>query len=98
ALRLASEDQSIDLLLSDLRMPRLGGGELAKALRRTLPTLRVLFMSGYTERSGVGDGDGLARETVLQKPFSNADLLAAVEEALAAPETRGTNHGRTDRR
>jgi PAS domain S-box-containing protein len=97
ALRLASEDQPIDLLLSDLRMPRLGGGELAKALRRAQPTLRVLFMSGYTERSGVGDGDGLARETVLQKPFSNADLLAAVEEALAAPETRGTNHGRTDR-
>jgi PAS domain S-box-containing protein len=86
ALQLARGDGRIDLLLTDIRMPRLGGGELAAALGGSHPGLRVLFMSGYTERPGTGSAAAVAASSaVLQKPFSNADLLAAVEEALGAP-------------
>ncbi|MCZ7651790.1 MAG: PAS domain S-box protein [Thermoanaerobaculia bacterium] len=86
ALGLALGDGRIDLLLSDIRMPRLGGGELAAALRTSHPGLRVLFMSGYTERPGSGSAAAVSESaTVLQKPFSNADLLAAVEDALDGP-------------
>lgn len=72
--------QEIDLVVSDVVMPRLGGIELVAALRQKRPGLRTLFVSGHPgEHAALPSGDRL-----LRKPFRAADLLAAVREMLAA--------------
>lgn len=73
---------SIDLVLSDVIMPGCNGPELVDQLLVIRPGLRVLFMSGYTgselaTRSSMGDGAPL-----LEKPFSEATLIAAVVAVL----------------
>ena len=79
----ASSD-GIDLLLSDLVMPRLNGHELAAHLTRLRPTVKVMHMSGYPGLAGRPSADG--RETAfLQKPFSAEGLLRAVRAALDRP-------------
>lgn len=83
----------IDLVLSDVVMPEMGGVELAEELRARAPGLRILFMSGYTggatgarERRG-GDIDS---RDLLHKPFSTPDLLERVRERLDRTESVAT--------
>ncbi len=72
----------IDLVLSDLVMPDMGGYELAGQLGRRHPALRMLFMSGYTEDSAARHDILSQGSAFLQKPFSVADLSNAVRQAL----------------
>jgi two-component system, cell cycle sensor histidine kinase and response regulator CckA len=72
----------IDLLLTDVIMPKLSGGELAAALRAKRPDLRVLFMSGYSSELVEQHGAAQPGITVMQKPFSKNALLAQVRAAL----------------
>ncbi|NUN49435.1 MAG: response regulator [Candidatus Brocadiae bacterium] len=72
----------LDLLLSDVVMPGLGGVELADRLMAVRPGLRVLFMSGYSAHSIVQDGFLDPKVNVLEKPFTSATLSAKVREVL----------------
>ena len=80
----ARHGDGIDLLLTDVIMPGLNGRELAEALRRDRPALRVLYMSGYTHevisRAGVLDS-GIE---FLPKPFTAAALQQRVRRVLDA--------------
>jgi CheY-like chemotaxis protein len=70
----------IALVLTDLVMPEMRGGELAAAVRAMAPDVRIIFMSGYASesaRSTVSAGDVL-----LTKPFEADILLRAVRDAL----------------
>jgi two-component system, cell cycle sensor histidine kinase and response regulator CckA len=90
ALALAREEKGpIDLLLTDLVMPKLGGADLARQLASLRPEMRVLYMSGYTD--GAISRQGLLREgsALLEKPFTTNRLARAVREALDAPIGRG---------
>jgi PAS domain S-box-containing protein len=85
ALRLAAEQGAIDLLVSDLAMPRLKGSDLARQLLVGRPGLRVLLMSGYSERD---EAVGVAAElggAFLAKPFRLGELLAAARRLLDEP-------------
>jgi PAS domain S-box-containing protein len=73
----------VDLVLSDLVMPGMGGYELAGELALRHPAVRVLFMSGYTEDSAARRDILLQGSAFLQKPFSVADLSNAVHQALS---------------
>jgi len=75
----------IDLLLTDVVMPKLGGGDLARRLSALRPGLRVLYMSGYT--NGAISQQGVLGEGVmlLEKPFTADSLARAVREALDRP-------------
>lgn len=68
---------SIDLLLTDMRMPYMSGGELASQLRARRVTLKLLCISGYP-----GGHESEIMTDFLSKPFSRDDLLAKVREVL----------------
>jgi nitrogen-specific signal transduction histidine kinase/CheY-like chemotaxis protein len=72
----------IDLLLTDIVMPEINGRALAHALRRTLPRLRVMYMSGYPGDTIERYGDIPSGEPFLQKPFTRELLLGRVAELL----------------
>jgi CheY-like chemotaxis protein len=85
AVEVSNEYQgSIDLLLTDMIMPRLGGGELAERIVKLRPNTKVLFMSGYTDdeewiRAVKGSHAGY-----IEKPFCPTDLLTAINGMLHA--------------
>jgi hypothetical protein len=74
---------SIDLLVADVVMPRMGGMELAAVLLSERPALRVLLMSGYARSSAAPAV--LANVPFVAKPFRPAELLAAARTAIATP-------------
>lgn len=77
--RFTSQPESIDLLLTDVVMPGMGGLELARRLRTLSETLPILFMSGYTEDT-VRKEMGPLRAEFIAKPFSRRGLLATVQK------------------
>jgi two-component system cell cycle sensor histidine kinase/response regulator CckA len=76
-----AHEGSIDLLISDVMMPGMGGRELAEHALMMRPGMKVLFMSGHTEdvilKEGIEKGTAF-----LQKPFRPADLAHKVREIL----------------
>ncbi len=73
----------LDLLITDVVMPGMRGSEIARALRARLPTLPVLFMTGYPEFRN-DDEHALDTEVnVLLKPFTPAQLVRRVQKLLA---------------
>jgi PAS domain S-box-containing protein len=74
----------IDLLITDVVMPRMRGPELAARLRAMSSDLRVLYISGYTDPPIGETTDFGAGSHYLQKPFAQDALLEAVREALNA--------------
>jgi PAS domain S-box-containing protein len=83
ALKVAGECAgAIDLLLTDVVMPVLGGQELAAKLSAKYPNLTVLFMSGYTNSALTHQGAMENDRSFLQKPFSPDVLLTRVREVL----------------
>ncbi|VTR93898.1 multi-sensor hybrid histidine kinase : Multi-sensor hybrid histidine kinase OS=Chthoniobacter flavus Ellin428 GN=CfE428DRAFT_3487 PE=4 SV=1: PAS_4: PAS_8: GAF_2: PAS_4: PAS_4: HisKA: HATPase_c: Response_reg [Gemmata massiliana] len=69
----------IDLLVTDVVMPEMGGRQLAEVLHRRLPNLRVLYMSGYTDEVVLRRD---RTEAFLQKPFSPQMLVSKVRDML----------------
>src|SRR5919197_2101423 len=83
---LAGVEQPINLLLTDVRMPRLGGGDLARRLRAQNPRLPVILMSGDMRDEADLEGLHVGRTALLAKPFTVAELertIAALIEPFA---------------
>jgi two-component system, cell cycle sensor histidine kinase and response regulator CckA len=76
-----SRIHELDLAISDLVMPGMGGAELMKRLRELRPGLPCILMSGYAQEELPGEV-GQAGTVFLQKPFSPQDLDRAIREAL----------------
>jgi PAS domain S-box-containing protein len=79
----ASHNGAIDLLVTDVVMPKMPGTEAAERIRTLHPAAKVLFMSGYSE--GILDSQGVltAGVALIQKPFTETSLLAKVSEVIA---------------
>ena len=75
---------SLQLLLTDVVMPGMGGRELARHLSAITPDLRTLFMSGYTDDVGIMAGQEEGMTSFLQKPFTPEVLAHAVRTLLDA--------------
>jgi PAS domain S-box-containing protein len=82
ALEMADSAPSIDLVLTDVVMPKMSGRALGEGLAARHPKIRTLFMSGYTDDEVVRRGILDARTAFLQKPFTPASLAAKVREVL----------------
>ena len=83
ALRiLESTDVRVDLALTDVVMPRMGGDELAKRLAQSHPDTEVLFMSGYVGRGFEQREGGVPASNFIAKPFTVNDLLKTVRALL----------------
>jgi len=93
ALQKAKEfDGPIHLLLTDVVMPEMSGPELARHMMALRPEIKVIFTSGYTN-------DAIARQGVLdpavafiQKPYRPKALALKIQEVLAVPATKASNH------
>jgi two-component system cell cycle sensor histidine kinase/response regulator CckA len=73
---------AIDLVVTDMVMPGMTGQELTARLLQSRPDIRVLYMSGYSERAAVDSARGDSSMRLLAKPFSRWALLRAVHEIL----------------
>jgi len=76
---------AVDLLVTDVVMPKMDGPTLATRLRRDRPGLRALFVSGYPSHAIVASGALSTGVCFLQKPYTPADLTAKVRAALETP-------------
>lgn len=72
----------IDLLLSDVILPKVNGPDLYKKLHRTRPEMKVLFMSGYTDNALAHHGVLEAGVNFIQKPFAITTIIRRVREVL----------------
>ncbi|HTB19138.1 MAG TPA: response regulator [Bryobacteraceae bacterium] len=84
ALALCREHgQRVELLITDVLMPQMGGRELVERLQTQGHDMKVLYVSGYTDDATVYSGDLPAGTAFLQKPFTLGSLLDKVKEVLA---------------
>jgi PAS domain S-box-containing protein len=79
---LVNESDQIDLVLTDIIMPKMGGRELLEYLKARWPDLKVICMSGYTDQAVVRHDLLQQCDNFLQKPFTPSVLLSLVEAAL----------------
>jgi CheY-like chemotaxis protein len=70
---------SIELVVTDVVMPGMGGPEVMRQLAVTRPETKAVYMSGYTERAVA---DELGRCPLLQKPFNASTLAGTIREVL----------------
>jgi DNA-binding NtrC family response regulator len=86
ALRFAQDGpQPIHLLLTDTIMPGMNGPELAQQVLAMRPAIKVLLMSGYTDKVLMSTATWATGTTFLQKPFTPQTLGDKVREILEAP-------------
>jgi YesN/AraC family two-component response regulator len=85
AIDLIEENKNlkIDILVTDVVMPVMGGGELAKKLRMIFPKIKILYCSGYPYGNGVSH-DGIMNGNVdyIPKPYSGEELAKKIREIL----------------
>jgi signal transduction histidine kinase len=82
ALALFDSDPPVDLLLTDIVMPGINGRQLADELQSRRPSLKVLFMTGYSRNAIVHQGRLDPGVSLLQKPLTQAMLAAKIREML----------------
>ncbi len=73
---------SIDMIITDVVMPKLGGPRMIEQIREKCPNMRVLFMSGYTDSAFVHHGAFDPGTPFLEKPFTPVALIRKVREVL----------------
>jgi len=77
-----TSDHPVDLLLTDVVMPKMNGQELYKGLKQYWPSLKVVFMSGYPGPLLEGFSVDMSMSNFLEKPFCPSDLLGKVHGAF----------------
>ena len=87
ALRHCSRHQGrIDLILSDVVLPKMAGPEIARRAKELRPEIRVLFISGFTDETLARHGLDASRAALLEKPFTPRAMLSRVRELLDADD------------
>jgi two-component system cell cycle sensor histidine kinase/response regulator CckA len=74
--------QRVDLILTDVMLPKMSGYELATQVRSRQPGAKVLFMSGYSDEMLKGQAGGIAGSMLIQKPFTPAEMAEKLRQLL----------------
>jgi DNA-binding response OmpR family regulator len=78
----ARGEEPIDLVLTDLVLPGMTGQDLAVKLQAAQPTMKVLYMSGFTIHSAFVEDLSLGSDKIIEKPFRKDLLLKRVREII----------------
>jgi two-component system, cell cycle sensor histidine kinase and response regulator CckA len=78
----ARHEAPIDLMITDVVMPRMNGRDLAVQMKQLRPTMKVIYVSGYADNAIARDGSLPPGSVYIQKPFSPDTLLRKVREQL----------------
>ncbi len=76
------ETTSVDLVITDLKMPKVSGLDLVRHVRENLPDTEVIMITGFASVNGAVQAVKTGAEEYLPKPFTDEELLSAVERAL----------------
>ena len=79
-------DRPLDLLVTDLVMPRMGGRELAERVAEEQPQAETVFISGYSDESPAAESGALRGSVFVSKPFSPAPSCETVNRSSRVPE------------
>ena len=74
---LQNDEEQYDLLLTDVVMPEMDGIELSQEVRKLFPSLKILFMTGFSTVSAIN------KKTILTKPLHLKDLIEQIDKILA---------------
>jgi len=83
---------SIDLVITDLKMPKVSGLDLVRHIRENLKDTEVIMITGYPSVQGAVEAVKTGAEEYLAKPFTDEELFSAVDRALEKLHTRQINH------
>lgn len=72
----------VDILLTDVRMPRMDGIELSRRLREQNPDCPIIFMSGYSDKEYLKAAINLKAVSYVEKPFVTSEVFEALSEAV----------------
>jgi signal transduction histidine kinase/CheY-like chemotaxis protein len=91
----AAHKATVHAVVTDMVMPRMGGADLIRALKKVRPEILVIFMTGYSEYLKGDLCDVFPESLIIQKPFSPASLVGIVREAMAgkSSEREGSSEG-----
>ncbi len=77
-------ESSVDVVVTDVGMPGMGGLEVARAAKEIAPRVPVIVVTGYAEREDIASARGREVDAVLVKPVDPDSLTAAVADMVAA--------------
>ena len=77
-----NKEHNPDVIILDLKMPKMGGMETLKRIRETDKEVRVIILTGYGEAGSIREAENLDVFEYASKPFRNATIIGSVKEAL----------------
>jgi CheY-like chemotaxis protein len=92
ALRIANDHAGIDVIVTDLSMPKLSGEDLAARIRETKPDAGIVVMSGFSQLSLVREGRIRKEGHFLEKPFTPRALVDIVRQAMHHPQDQSSTN------
>lgn len=92
------ENAEIDLVITDLKMPRVSGLDLVRHIRENFVNTEVIIITGYATVQGAVDAVKIGAEDYLPKPFTDEELYSAVEKALSKLAKRKIRQSRLDKK
>jgi two-component system response regulator PilR (NtrC family) len=78
------KEKEFDLIITDMKMPRVSGEEVVKFARETYPDSKIIVISGYSSLGSVGNALGYGICAFLSKPFTIKQLRTEVEKSINA--------------
>lgn len=84
ALDRLEQESRVDLMLLDFAMPGMSGADLARRVQRNRPSLPMLFITGFAERTALA---GVAEQHIINKPYRRDDLAQKIRGVLAETGT-----------
>ena len=89
----SGSSKSIQLVLTDIVMPKMRGPAMAKQVKSVLPDVKIVYMTGYLEQKD-GSDEFLQDAFFLQKPFTRESIVSGVADAMKG-ERRAQPRGQT---